>query len=153
MRTINAAGLKILKDSEGCKLKAYPDPGTGGEPFTIGWGATGPNIKEGLVWTQEQADKRLEEDLRCRSLALENFTKGVSLNINRFSALVCFIYNVGAWRSSTLFRHILKGEYRGASENFPLWVHAGGKVLPGLVVRRTAERKLFDTPVPEDMTY
>lgn len=147
MRTINQAGLQLLKGSEGCKLRAYPDPGTGGEPWTIGWGTTGPSIREGIVWTQEQADKALEERLQQECLAVENFTKGVSLNDNQFSALVCFAYNVGSWRSSTLIKHILRGEFKGAAEQFPLWVHAGGKILPGLVTRRQAERDLFEKPV------
>lgn len=147
MRTINAAGLKIIKDSEGCKLTAYPDPGTGGEPWTIGWGATGVGIKPGIIWTQERADARLAEDIRTRCLAVENYTKGVELNDNQFSALVCFAYNVGVWRSSTLVRDILAGKFAEAAAQFELWCHAGGKILSGLVTRRQRERELFETPV------
>jgi len=33
-------GLKIIKEFEGCKLEAYPDPLSGGPPITIGWGST-----------------------------------------------------------------------------------------------------------------
>ncbi len=152
-RTINADGLKILKESEGCRLRAYPDPGTKddpvkkGEPWTIGWGATGLGIREGLVWTQEQADKRLESDLQTRCLAVENFTRGIPLNDNQFSALICFVYNVGSWRSSTLFKHILHGEYSGAAEEFGKWVHANGQIEPGLITRRQRERELFESPV------
>ena len=146
-RQINSLGLQLLKDAEGCKLKAYPDPGTGGDPWTIGWGSTGPDIKEGVVWTQEQADKRLAERLQQECLAVENFTKGVQLNDNQFSALVCFAYNVGSWRSSTLFKHVLKGEFAPAADEFHKWCHSGTKVLPGLVNRRQAERELFEKPV------
>lgn len=146
-RQMNDAGMKILKDSETCKLKSYPDPGTGGEPWTIGWGATGIGIYEGLVWTQAQADKRLASDLQNRCLAVENFTKAVPLNDNQFSALVCFAYNVGSWRSSTLFKHVCKGEYSGAAGEFDKWVHSGKKVMPGLVIRRRKERELFETKI------
>jgi len=34
---INAAGLSLIRNFEGCRLEAYPDPGTGGQPFTIGF--------------------------------------------------------------------------------------------------------------------
>ncbi len=148
-RQLNEAGLKILKESEGCRLKAYPDPGTKddpikkGEPWTIGWGATGPGIREGLIWTQAQADARLASDLHTRCLAVENFTKGVPLTDNQFSALVCFAYNVGIWRSSTLFKHVLKGEYSGAADEFSKWVHTNGHIEQGLVTRRQRERTLF----------
>lgn len=147
MRAINSLGLQLLKDAEGCKLKAYPDPGTKGDPWTIGWGHTGEGIREGITWTQEHADKQLVEDLRSTCLGVFNFTRGVPLNDNQFSALVCFAYNVGHWRSSTLFKHVLKGEYNGAADEFHKWVHAGGKTLTGLVNRRQRERELFETPV------
>lgn len=146
-RQINQLGLNLIKECEGCKLKAYPDPGTGGEPWTIGWGHTGVGIREGIRWTQEQADKQLADDIKTMSLGVENFTKGVKLNDNQFSALVSFCYNVGSWRSSTLFKHILKSEYSGAASEFCRWVHSGKRILPGLVNRRQRERELFETPV------
>ena len=52
-----------IKRHEGCKLEAYPDPGTGGDPWTIGYGATGPDIHPGVVWSQEQADTDLSNRL------------------------------------------------------------------------------------------
>ena len=49
-------GLLRLKTDEGCKLHAYPDPRTGKEPWTIGYGCTGPGINKDTIWTQAQAD-------------------------------------------------------------------------------------------------
>ena len=54
--------LPLIKRFEGCVLTAYPDPGTGDDPWTIGYGATGEGIEEGVVWTQAQADNRLLTD-------------------------------------------------------------------------------------------
>ena len=48
-----------LMSDEGCRLTAYPDPLSGGDPWTIGYGATGPSISKGTVWVQEQADADL----------------------------------------------------------------------------------------------
>ena len=63
---IGPKGTALIKRFEGCarirsdgKVEAYPDPGTGGAPWTIGWGATGPGIERGTVWTQKQCDDRL----------------------------------------------------------------------------------------------
>ena len=63
--TVGDAGLELIRRFEGCARKradglieAYPDPGTGAAPWTIGWGATGPDIGPGTVWTQQQCDDR-----------------------------------------------------------------------------------------------
>ena len=53
---ITDEGLQLIKAHEGCRLKSYPDPGSGGDPWTIGYGHTGPEVVPGLTITQEQAD-------------------------------------------------------------------------------------------------
>lgn len=138
---MNDAGIKLIKEFEGCKLKAYRDiVGV----LTIGYGATGPDVTEGLEITQEEADKRLAADL-------EQFEKGVCrvvkvpLTENQLAALVSFTYNLGIgslWRS-TLLQLLNKGDYGGAALEFPKWDHAGGKVVAGLTRRRLAEQALF----------
>ncbi len=50
-----------LKSDEGCRLEAYPDPLSGGDPWTVGYGCTGPDIKQGTVWTQAQAEAALAD--------------------------------------------------------------------------------------------
>ncbi len=52
-----------LKRDEGLRLKAYPDPLSGGHPWTIGYGHTGPEVKPGLVWTEAQAEAALIRDI------------------------------------------------------------------------------------------
>ena len=68
--TIGPEGIALIKRFEGCArlrgdglVEAYPDPGSGGDPWTIGWGATGPGIGPGTVWTRAECDARLERDL------------------------------------------------------------------------------------------
>jgi lysozyme len=46
---------------EGLRLHAYPDPDTGAEPWTIGYGCTGADIRPGVVWTKAQADAALTQ--------------------------------------------------------------------------------------------
>jgi lysozyme len=50
--TPSRACLTLIKRFEGCVLEAYPDPGTGNDPWTVGWGSTGPGIRKGVVWTE-----------------------------------------------------------------------------------------------------
>lgn len=147
MRHINQAGLKLLMASEGCRLQAYPDPGTGGEPWTIGFGATGPDIVQGLVWTTEQCDKRLMEDLARFEKAVDELVT-TELGENQRSAVICFVYNIGvnAFKRSTLLKLINQRDFSGASRQFGLWTKAGGRVMPGLVMRRKAESLLFMRP-------
>lgn len=141
---INQAGIDLLKSFERCRLTAYPDPGTGGDPWTCGWGSTGSDITEGTVWTQQQADDRLAQDL----VKFENGVSGLlmtNINENQFSALVCFAYNVGLGnlRCSHLIADVNNGNFARAADEFLKWDYAGGKVLPGLLRRREAERTLF----------
>jgi GH24 family phage-related lysozyme (muramidase) len=43
-----------------------------------------------------------------------------------------------------------RGEWDAAAQAFMSWTKAGGKELRGLVLRRTAERKLFETSIETD---
>lgn len=52
-----------LKRDEGLCLRAYPDPVSHGDPWTIGYGHTGPEVHQGLLWTQAQADAALIADI------------------------------------------------------------------------------------------
>lgn len=132
---------------EGCRLESYPDPGTGGEPWTIGWGATGADVRRGLKWTQKQCDERLLLDLRKFEAGVEAMVQR-PISSNAFSALVVLAYNIGlgALRGSTLMRKINWGDMEGAAEEFTRWNRAGGKIMAGLTRRRIAERELFLRP-------
>ena len=81
------AGINLIKAFEGCHLKAYPDPKTGGVPFTIGWGAVGPDIGPDTVWTQEQADERLLKDVEAREAIINQYVT-VPLNHGHFNVIV-----------------------------------------------------------------
>ena len=142
----NEAGLNIIKSSEGCRLTAYAD--AGGIP-TIGYGHTGADVVLGDTITQDRADTLLISDI-------SRFEKGVGalvsittpLTSNQFSALVSFAFNVGlnTLKHSTLLRKLNEGDYEGAANEFPKWIHANGQILPGLATRRAAEQALFLQP-------
>jgi GH24 family phage-related lysozyme (muramidase) len=147
---LGEAGLALIKRFEGCakrradgRFDSYPDPATGGEPWTIGWGSTGADIGEGLVWTQAECDERLEKDLQIRAREVSDVIAGAPTTRNQFDALVSFHYNTGAIATATLTRLHKQGKFAAAAREFGKWVHAGGKVLPGLVKRRAAEAALY----------
>lgn len=136
--------VELIDRSENCKLHAYPDPASGGEPWTVGWGSTGPGIGPHTVWTQAQADA--DRDRRIDEINT-SVTRAVRVRITagQRAALVDFAYNlgVGALFGSTLLELLNAGDYAGAADQFGRWVHASGKVMRGLVKRRAAEAQLF----------
>ncbi len=147
---IGSAGLALIKQFEGCERKrsdgrfeAYPDPGTGGDPWTIGWGATGKGIGPGTVWTKAECDARLERDLARFAGDVRRALGHALTSQNQFDALVSFHYNTGAIAKATLTKLHKAGDYPAAAQEFGKWVHAGGRQLNGLVRRRKAEAELY----------
>lgn len=141
-------GIKNIKDFEGCSLTAYPDPGTGGAPWTIGYGWTHPvdgkPVKPGMKIDMKTADRLLRTGLVSFENDVLKVVK-VKLTQGQFDALVSFAYNVGsrALSTSTLLKKFNDGDVQGAADEFLRWNKAGGKVLNGLSRRREAERALF----------
>ena len=153
---INQATVDLVKEFEGLRLKAYPDPATGGEPITIGYGTTaaaGVGIvpKLGMAITEAEAEGYLVK-------ALESFAAKIRPKItapitgNEFGAFLSLAYNIGpgAFAKSSALRKFNAGDKAGAANAILLWNKAGGKVMKGLERRRAAERKLFLTPPDQD---
>lgn len=86
----------------------------------------------------------LKKDLNRFEQGVERLIK-VPLTQGQFDALVSFSFNVGLGnlQNSTLRMKVNRGDFEGASEQFLVWTKAGGKVLKGLVTRRTDEQALF----------
>lgn len=142
---ISNKGIELIKQFEGCELKAYRDSvGV----LTIGFGWTqavnGKPIKPGMTIDRATAERLLKTGLVSYENDVSKLVK-VKLTQNQFDALVSFAYNCGsrALSTSTLLKKLNAGDYRGAADEFTRWNKAGGKVLPGLVKRRAAERELF----------
>jgi len=141
-RSINQAGLNLIKEFEGCILQTYDD-GVG--VLTIGYGHT-QGVSWGQTITQLQAEELLKQDLNYFEQSVTTLVK-VPLTENQFAALVSFTFNVGvgAFSESTLLRLLNQKDYRAAADQFQRWVNGGGKEMAGLVRRRTSERILFLT--------
>ncbi|OCC01736.1 hypothetical protein BA190_27635 [Labrys sp. WJW] len=141
-------GKGAIASFEGVVLKAYPDPGTGGKPWTIGIGHTAlagpPTVVPGMVITRERAFAILADDLVIFENAVKAAVK-VPVSQGEFDALVSLCLNIGGknFAGSSVVRRLNAGDRAGAADAFLMWVKANGHVLGGLVTRRKAERETF----------
>ncbi|OTA21161.1 lysozyme [Xenorhabdus beddingii] len=140
---ISESGIDKIKSYEALRLKAYPDPATGAEPWTIGYGHT-KGVKPGQVITAQQAEAFLRQDLVPIYGALYRLVK-VPLTQGQFDALCSFIFNlgIGNFTHSTLLKKLNAGDYQGAAGEFLKWDRADGHELPGLRIRRASEQQTF----------
>ena len=109
-----------LKSDEGCKLEAYPDPLSGAEPWTIGYGQTGRDICKGVVWTQEQADVALADAINTAEGELDQHAPWWrSMNDARQDVMVNMCFNMGWPRLSGFHKFLAAaeaGDYETAAE-------------------------------------
>ena len=151
-RKVCPAAIAIIKVAESCRLRAYPDPGSGGDPWTIGYGATrdrfGKEIHPGEQIMQSEADWLFARDLAEFAGIVEGKLGTADTTANQFGAMVSLAYNIGIgnFRESSVLRFHLAGDHHDAAEAFGAWDKADGHVLPGLVARRAAESRLYLTP-------
>jgi len=142
---IGIKGIALISEFEGCKLHAYADPATHGEPYTIGVGHTGTvdgvKVHMGMTITQEKANELLEKDT-------ERFTPHIPTPAtqNQFDAMLSLCFNIGpgAFDKSLIKRMHKLGYHKGAAKAFLMYNKAAGKVMAGLTRRREAEKALYE---------
>ncbi len=147
------SGIEVIKRFEGCHLAAYPDPKTGGRPYTIGWGNTldldGREFKLGQVITQEYADKLLDKDCIKRMQVLQKtIPYWNEMNEQLQGTLLSFAYNLGSgFYNSQGFASISKVLKNKNWSQVPtvlyLYRNPGSNVEVGLARRRLAEGILW----------
>lgn len=141
---LSQAGKNLIKSFEGLELRVYPDPATGGAPYTAGYGHTGSDVKPGMTVTQAMADAWFDKDV-------QKFEDGVSALLTapttqaQFDAMVSLAYNIGLgnFRSSTMLKKHNAKCWSCAAGQFLVWNRAAGKVMNGLTRRRNAERAMY----------
>ena len=137
---ISTAGVDLLTHFEGLRLEAYQDSvGV----WTIGYGHT-KGVTPSMKITESQANNLLKTEL----IEYQNYINSmvnISLDQCQFDALVCWVYNLGPTnlKNSTLLTLLNQGVKFQIPEQIRRWNRAGGKVLKGLVRRRTAEALMF----------
>ena len=149
-------GAALIKEFEGCHLKAYYDPLTGGLPITIGWGSTrrkdGTRFMIGNKITQEEADDLLYYQLRREFIpSLQKIPYWSEMNDRKRAALLSFAYNLGAGfyghpNFNTITRVLKNREWDKVPKTLEIYRNPGTNVEAGLLRRRRAEGKLWSTP-------
>lgn len=136
----------FIKGFEGLRYGAYKDSAG---VWTIGYGHTGADVKEGMRITRAEADRLFDLDLSRFERGLNDMldVDGIKgLTQGQFDALLSFAYNLGLakLRGSTLWRKA-KADPNDPTipDEFKRWVYAGGIRLLGLENRRAAEAAIW----------
>lgn len=129
-------GVQRIEQREGKRNKAYKD--TKGI-WTIGVGHTGPNVYDGLAWTDQQIEDALKADLKTAEDCINKYVK-VPLKQNQFDALVSFVFNIGVTHfiTSTMLKDLNAGNYEKAAADFDMW-----HIPPEIKGRRDSEKAQF----------
>jgi lysozyme len=139
---LSAAGLELMKQSEGFRGKAYFD--VAGIP-TIGYGhrLVHPECYPGGI-TEAQAEVILLWDVEEAEKAIGRLVK-VPITQGQFDALVDFTFNLGEGRlaASALLEMLNSGRYDAAAAELLRWDHVGTKEIDALKARRRAEWRLW----------
>ncbi|WP_136484705.1 lysozyme [Vibrio sp. H11] len=111
--------------------------------LTVCFGHTGPDIVEGKVYTQQECQSLLEQDLLAVKHQVDPLIPPTIPDTTR-AALYSFTFNVGvgAFKRSTLLKRLNAGDLVGACNELKRWVYAGGKKWNGLINRRQVEEEV-----------
>lgn len=134
--------IAVVGGFEGIRLNAYPDPATGGKPWTVCYGHT-EGVKPGDRYTLAECQFMLRQDLKIYVDGIEKCVKA-KLPDRRWVALVSFAYNVGikAACNSSVVKLINIGRIHEGCNALLKWNKAAGITFPGLTKRRQKEREL-----------
>lgn len=138
--TYSNEAVEIIKHFEGFEAAAYRCPAG---KWTIGYGHT-LSVSPSMRISKDEGERLLRQDLQYLAPLVAKELRTVTQS--QFDALVSFAFNVGLtkFKQSTLLKKLNAGDLSGAADEFPKWRKGGGKVLPGLVRRREAEKRLFE---------
>lgn len=150
MRTIPQAAVDLVARWEAKRLKAYPDPATGGEPWTIGYGHTG-GVRPGQLINEMQAQNFLRSDLKIAAGRLDAQIGAeiiAELTDNQYAALLSFVFNLGAKPQWVIWKRLKARKFELVPNEMNRFVYASGRRLQGLANRRAAEVALWRTGEP-----
>jgi lysozyme len=136
---VSPAGIQLVKSFEGLRLNAYWDVNA----WAIGYGARGPGIRKGTWWTETQADVYLEADLNTTALFICKLRP--NLTQHQLDAFTSLAYNIGPTKLKKSGLLTEKNNRRLAAR-WKMYIKSAGVPLNGLLRRRLAEIKLYNSP-------
>ncbi|AAU91157.1 prophage LambdaMc01, lysozyme [Methylococcus capsulatus str. Bath] len=150
MIAVPQTAIDLAKRFEGFHRVPKTDPGRA-HPYicpagywTIGYGHLCDSTHAPI--TEAEAEVYLARDLQMALAATLRYCPVLATESEgRLAAIVDFTFNLGAGRlqTSTLRRRVNQRDWMAAGDEIQRWAYGGGKVLPGLVLRRKAERVLL----------
>jgi GH24 family phage-related lysozyme (muramidase) len=148
-----AAALKLIKDFEGCHLEAYPDPLSGGDPWTIGYGTTryqdGRRVSPGDKINAIEADLLLRREVdRIAEKLRATVPYWVEMADHQKCALISFAYNLGSGfygttGFETISRELREKDWAAVPDALLFYRNPGSNVEAGLKRRRIAEGDIW----------
>lgn len=138
-----AAGL--IAKWEGVRYEAYPDPATGGAPWTVCYGHTGPDVVRGKTYSRAECERLLQADM-LEANAIVHRCVGREMPTGVAAALTSLTFNVGPKPvcSGSPGKFARAGDWPNTCKSLELYKFAGGRVFRGLVLRRADERKVCE---------
>ena len=137
-------GKELIKSFEGVRLTAYKCVPSE-IYYTIGYGHYGKDVTPDMIISREEANNLFNKDIVKYEKCVNAYMDIYNFNQNQYDALVSFTYNCGQANLNRLV-NFGRRSIKEISEKIPLYNKSGGKVINGLVIRRTKEKELFDTP-------
>lgn len=155
---LSEAGANLMHRYEGCRNKPYLCPAS---IWTIGYGHVlyqeqirlpvanrkefPLRMEDNRVWSKQEIEDLFATDVGSFERGVLRLVPGVVGRQGSFDALVSFAFNAGLGnlQRSQIRMRANRGDWQGAADALMDWTKGGGKVLPGLVKRREAERALF----------
>lgn len=137
------AGIDLIKRFEGVRANPYFDI-VGVKTIGYGHACLNGEVPPDCI-SQSQAEELLKSDLTKFEAGVSSLVK-IPITQNQFDALVSFAFNLGLGnlKSSTLLKKLNANDIAGAADEFHKWDLAGGKHVKGLLIRRLAEKELFE---------
>ena len=145
--------LKLIQEFEGCRLNAYPDPASGGAPWTIGYGTTrytdGRPVIPGDKINRVEADMLLRQEVDRIAAKLRSIIPGwIEMSGGKKCALISFAYNLGSDfygtpGFETISKALREKDWTGVFHSLLLYRNPNTNVEAGLRRRREAEGALW----------
>lgn len=140
---ISKDGLELIGNAEGCRQDPYKCPA---DIWTVGLGST-TGVNPAKEYSIKEISVMFVKDTMNAQDCLE---QNVEAKLKRrlpqgvFDAMASFVFNHGCtkFRSYTIYKDLLKGDYVQACNRLTIYNKGGGKILPGLVKRRGDEKKV-----------
>jgi GH24 family phage-related lysozyme (muramidase) len=144
---------RMIASFEGFRAQAYPDPLSGGEPWTIGYGFTswqGHPVVPGLSISRREADAALAEGVKaCAAHLGGTIPHWAEMDASQRCALIDFAWNLGQdfygdqADFATISRDLRERLWDAVPVDLLLYCNPGSSVEAGLRRRRQAEADLW----------